>query len=442
MQVRKMSNQKTINSVIHFEGIGLHTGVNSKIELVPAPANTGIVFIRKDLDSAMIKADLYSVANPLKFPRRTSVGANGVYVYTIEHLMASLHILGVDNLQVNVWGEEIPGLDGSAKQFVEKIKEVGLVEQEAPVNYLVVKEPLWVEEGSCSIVVLPYHTFRISYALRFDNPIIGSSFIDLQFDAGQLHDNFYEARTFCLEEEVKPLIDSGLGKGSNYDNTLVVSKKEVIKNKLRFPDEFVKHKILDLIGDLYLLGPIKGYVIAVKSGHNLNAKLLDKLRRYKEKISPAGIAAGGLSVVNGQELNVEEVMKILPHRYPFLLVDRIKYLDKGKKAIGIKNVSVNEAFFQGHFPGRPVMPGVLIIEAMAQVGGVLMLACEEHRGKLAFFMAVNNAKFRKTVLPGDQLIIEVTAGKIRSKTGSVNAKAFVDGKLATEAELMFAIVDA
>jgi len=437
-----MDNQRTIKSKIELEGVGLHTGKKAKIELLPALVDTGITFLRKDIESAsLIKANFYSVLDPNEFPRRTSVGVNGVYVHTIEHLMAALHLLGIDNIQINIWGEEVPGLDGSAKDFVEKIREVGWQEQELTRNRLIIREPLWVEEDSTSIVILPYPSLRISYVLSYDNPVVGAGYIDITLD-GNLNDDFYEARTFCLETEVKPLLDMGLGKGANYKNTLVVSDKKILDNKLRLDNEFVKHKILDLIGDLYLAGPVKGHIIAIRGGHSLNIRLLEKLRRYKEKSRSAGIRSQSLSIPQKGEFNIEEIMQILPHRYPFLLVDRITYLDKGKKAIGIKNVTMNEHFFQGHFPGKPVMPGVLIVEAMAQVGGVLMLACEKHRGKLAFFMAANNIKFRKTVLPGDQLVIEVVSGKIRSRTGSVITKAFVNEKVVAEAELMFALVDA
>jgi len=437
-----MDNQRTIKSKIELEGVGLHTGKKAKLELLPALADTGITFLRKDIEpSSLIKANFYSVLDPDEFPRRTSVGANGVCVHTIEHLMAALHLLGIDNIQINIWGEEVPGLDGSAKDFVEKIREVGWQEQKLTRNRLIIREPLWVEEGSTSIVILPYPSLRISYVLNYDNPVVGAGYIDITLD-GDLKDDLYKARTFCLETEVKPLLDMGLGKGANYKNTLVVSDKKILDNKLRLDNEFVKHKILDLIGDLYLAGPIKGHIIAIKGGHSLNIRLLEKLRKYKEKARSAGIRSQSLFIPQKEELNIEEIMQILPHRYPFLLVDRITYLDKGKKAIGIKNVTLNEYFFQGHFPGKPVMPGVLIVEAMAQVGGVLMLACEKHRGKLAFFMAANNIKFRKTVLPGDQLVIEVVSGKIRSKTGSVITKAFVNEKVVAEAELMFALVDA
>lgn len=437
-----MEKQRTINSEIFFEGIGLHTGEQSKVKLEPAPPNAGIVFKRADLKSPYIRADIHAVLEPDKFPRRTSVGTAGVYVHTVEHLMAAFHLLKIDNIQVTVWGEEIPGLDGSAREFVESIKKVGCQEQDAGKHYLAVRQPLWVQENSSSIVILPHHELRISYSLKYDNPHIGSSYLDIVLDSDlDVKSSFYEARTFCLEEEVKPLLDMGLGKGSSYENTLVISKKGVVKNKLRSPDEFVQHKVLDLIGDLYLAGPVKGHVIAIRSGHSLNIKLLQRLKKYKERTARAGVGSQTSFVPDGSELSVEDIMKILPHRYPFLLVDRVLELDKGKRAVGVKNVSMNEYFFQGHFPQRPVMPGVLIIEAMAQVGGVLMLACEEHKGKLAYFMAANSVKFRKAVVPGDQLRIEVVAGKVRSKTGTVHAKAYVDGKVVSEGELMFALVE-
>ena len=437
-----VENQRTIKSKIILQGIGLHTGKESKIELLPASADTGIIFLRKDIESAsLIKANFCSVSDPDKFLRRTSIGANGVYVHTIEHLMAALHLLGIDNVQVDIWGEEVPGLDGSAKDFVDKIREVGYQEQNFPRNRLIIKEPLWVEEGSTSIVILPYPSLRISYVLSYDNPVVGSGYADIVID-GNLKDDLYQARTFCLESEVQPLLNIGLGKGANYKNTLVVSNEKVLDNELRLDNEFVKHKLLDLIGDLYLAGPVRGHIIAIRGGHSLNIKLLEKLLKYKEKTRSAGIKSQTFFIDQKNELGAEEIMQILPHRYPFLLVDRVVDLEKGKKAIGIKNVTMNEYFFQGHFPGKPVMPGVLIVEAMAQVGGVLMLACQEHRGKLAYFMAANNIKFRKPVLPGDQLVMEVVSGKIRSKTGSVIAKAFVNEKVVAEAELMFALVNA
>ena len=216
----------------------------------------------------------------------------------------------------------------------------------------------------------------------------------------------------------------------------------MIKNTLRFPDEFVRHKILDLLGDMFLLGqPIKCHIIAVRSGHAMNLKLARKIALQRQRYALAGIGAKhSLTAVEASgELDSITVMKILPHREPFLFVDKITSLEKGKRATGIKNVTINDYFFRGHFPGKPVMPGVIIVEAMAQVGGVMMLASEENRGKLAYFMAADRVKFRKTVVPGDQLVLDVVAGKIKSRTGQVYAKAYVDGKVVAEAELMFAL---
>jgi UDP-3-O-[3-hydroxymyristoyl] N-acetylglucosamine deacetylase/3-hydroxyacyl-[acyl-carrier-protein] dehydratase len=344
-------------------------------------------------------------------------------------------------LQVNIDGGEVPGMDGSAREFMEKIKDSGIVEQEAARNYLVVREPIWIDEEKAGIVVLPYPGFRISYTLDYNNPAIATDFLDTTISSNSSASSLGLARTFCLEEEVQSLLKMGLGKGSNYSNTLVVSDKGVINNKLRDSNEFIKHKVLDLVGDLYLAGPIKGHVIAFRSGHSLNIKLLAKFRDYKEKITSSGVGVSSDFVLQKGSLEAEDIMKILPHRYPFLLVDRILQIDKGKRAVGVKNVTINDYFFQGHFPGRPVMPGVLMIEAMAQVGGVLMLSPQENRGKLAFFMAADKIKFRKTVEPGDQLIIEVIVGKVKSRTGRVHGKAFVDNKVVAEADLMFALVD-
>lgn len=435
-----MDKQKTISKGFALKGKGLHTGEVTELNFLPAAAGSGITFIKENINPpVLIKADFNSIGDLDKFPRRTVIGSGDNYIQTIEHLMAALSILGIDNLQINIKGNEIPGLDGSAKEFVEKIKEVGIKEQDAARDILTIKEPLWIEEGDSSIVLLPAGRLRISYGLDYSNPKIGSGFSDITLDEGSL-DKIYEARTFCLKDEVDSLLKIGLGKGADYKNTLVVSEEGVVDNELRFPDELIKHKMLDLIGDLYLAGPLKAHIVAVKSGHSLNIKLLEKLRRYKQQVKGAGVQSRSGYIPKKSELNIEEIMKILPHRYPFLLVDRVVELEKGKRAVGIKNVSINEYFFQGHFPQKPVMPGVLLVEAMAQVGGVLMLACPEHRGKLAYFMAAEKVKFRKTVLPGDQLVMEVWTKKIRGRTGKVAAKTKVAGKVVAEAELMFSLV--
>lgn len=436
-----MERQKTIKQEVSIEGVGLHTGKRVRLTLKPAPPNSGIIFLREDAGNTVIKAGIDSVVDPSSFPRRTSIGNNGVYVHTIEHLMAAFSLLGIDNIQVNLDGEEIPGMDGSAKEFIEGLKSAGLQEQKPFRNYLTLREPIWLEESESSLVLLPYPSLRISYILEYKSSFINTDFLDITLNSDTDCEELSSARTFCLEDEVKPLINMGLGKGANYFNTLVVSSQGVIENRLRSQDEFIKHKVLDLIGDLYLAGPLKAHVLGIKSGHFLNIKLLFKLKTYREKLSSSGVGVSTNFFPSAETLGAEEIMKILPHRYPFLLVDRIISLEKGKKAIGIKNVTINDYFFQGHFPGRPVMPGVLLIEAMAQVGGVLMLAPEENRGKLAYFLAADNVKFRRTVEPGDQLKIEVTVGRVKSKTGQVHTKAFVGDKIVAEADLIFALVE-
>jgi len=427
-----MDKQSTLKSKVCFEGIGLHSGSSVKVEVSPLPVGCGIIFERKDITSEPFKACVNAVLKSEKFLRRTCIGTEAVYIQTVEHLMAALYLAGIDNAKVDVWGEEIPGMDGSAKEFFDGFNKAGVIDQEAPRKYICIKEPLSVEMGSRSITALPADELKISYTLQYDNPVIGTSYFASTIGRGQEKaalEKIYEARTFCLADEAKNLLGLGMGKGSNYTNTLVVSQSEVVKNKLRCQNEFAKHKVLDLIGDLYLAGPVKASIIAVKSGHTATIQLLGNIMDQQNTIGEGGV------------LEIVDIMKILPHRYPFLLVDRIIHLEKGKKAVGIKSVTMNEHFFQGHFPGRPVMPGVLIVEAMAQVAGVTMLSCDEHRGKLAFFMAINNAKFRKPVVPGDQLRFEIEVIKARSKTGIVAAKAFVADGLVAESELMFAFVD-
>ncbi len=430
--------QRTIADTVKISGVGIHTGAKVNLTLKPALENSGINFVRVDLPGApSVQAESRNLIEPRNSIRRTSIGANGAEVYTIEHLMSVLSGLGIDNLIVEIDNVEIPAMDGSGAEFLNILKKAGIKEQATPKKVYVITEPVWVEEGDSMIMVLPAKEFSISDALNYDHPLLKSQFIDLALNEKSFESEIASSRTFCLEDEAKALREKGLGKGANYDNTLVVGKNGVIKNNLRFPDEFARHKVLDLIGDLFVFGQlVLGRIVAIRSGHSLNLKLVKKIQEQKERVGLNG------KVLEGSEvLDSTAIMNILPHRFPFLLVDRIIHLERGKRAVGIKNVTINEDFFNGHFPGKPIMPGVLIIEAMAQVGGVMMLAGGENKGKLVFFLAINNVKFRKTVLPGDTLVIEVEAGRIKSKTGEVKARAYVDGKLTTEGELMFAIVE-
>jgi UDP-3-O-[3-hydroxymyristoyl] N-acetylglucosamine deacetylase/3-hydroxyacyl-[acyl-carrier-protein] dehydratase len=438
-----MEMQKTISKEISLQGAGLHTGNTVKVKFKPAPINTGILFIRTDIQSKpIIRAEVDYVLSIDKNPRRTSIGLKGIEVQTVEHLLAVLSGLGIDNLIIEIDNNEIPGLDGSGINFIKALEDAGIVSQNSARKYFSVKEPIWVEDSGASIAILPATDLRISYILSYPHDLLKAQYLDFVISPDIFSKEIAPSRTFCLEEEVDDLRQQGLGKGANYENTLVVGEKGIIKNTLRFSDEFARHKILDIMGDLSLLGqPIKGHVIAVKSGHPLNMKLLTRLKQQKDRFELSGVSSGCKVQFSGPVLEAREIMQILPHRYPFLLVDRVISMEEGKRAVGIKNVTMNDNFFTGHFPNRPVMPGVLIIEAMAQLGGVLMLYPQENRGKLAFFMAANNVKFRKAVVPGDQLVLEVEVGKIKSKTGQVFTKALIDGKVVAEAELMFALVE-
>jgi UDP-3-O-[3-hydroxymyristoyl] N-acetylglucosamine deacetylase/3-hydroxyacyl-[acyl-carrier-protein] dehydratase len=438
-----MDKQRTIAKEISLSGVGLHTAKKVNVTFKPAEVDSGINFVRTDLPGRpVIKAAADSLLAQSYSPRRTSIGRDEVHIYTIEHLMAALSGLCIDNVYIELDNEESPGLDGSSLNFLEILSKAGIKEQDKPRRTFVIKEPIFVEEDGSSIVAVPSKDFKISYTLNYNHPLLRAQYLELNFCEGVFQRELASSRTFCLESEAQDLQQQGIGHGANYENTLVVGEKGVIKNKLRYDDEFVRHKMLDLFGDLYILGDsLKAHIIAIRSGHSLNLKLVKKIDQQRQRYAAGGIGSGEFIPQIGQQLDIETIKKILPHREPFLFVDRIIRLETGKHATGIKNVTINDYFFKGHFPNKPVMPGVLIVEAMAQVGGVMMLSPEENRGKLAYFLSADNIKFRKTVVPGDQLVLDVEAGKIKSKTGQVHAKALVDGKVVAEADLMFALVE-
>ena len=435
--------QQTIRKPARVEGVGLHTGQQVRVEFKPAPPDSGITFLRTDLaGSKPVSASVSTILDSARRQRRTSVGNGVVEVHTIEHFMAGCFGAGVDNLLVEINGEEVPGLDGSAYPFLEIFKRAGFQEQAADRRPIQVKEAVWVEEGSSAIAIFPAETFRVSYTLSYPVPGLSAQFFAAEMTPAMFEKELAPSRTFCLAQEVEHLRKVGLGKGANYENTVVVEANgRVLNNHLRFPDEFVRHKVLDLIGDLYLLGrPIQGHVMAIRSVHALNLRLVQRLRQSLERSQGSGIKALHVEP-EATSLDIHAIERILPHRYPFLLVDRVLEIIPDKRATGIKNVTINEPFFTGHFPKRPVMPGVLMIEALAQLSGLLLLNKPENLGKYAYFVAMNNVKFRRTVLPGDTLVLETEVLRIRAKTGQMRTRAYVEGKIAAEADLMFALLE-
>jgi len=435
-------NQRTIKKYIVLKGVGLHTGDQVTLVFKPAGIDFGIKFTRVDLDNhPVLEADVTCIVSNPNIHRCTSIGKDGVIIHTVEHLLSVLYGLGISNLSIEINASEIPGLDGSGIEFLKAIETVGIVDQDKEVEEYAIKEPLGVEENGASIYIVPSEDFRISYVLDYDATFLKSQFVDMVITKDLFEREIALCRTFCLEEEASELIAKGLGKGANHENTLIVGKDGVRENKVHFSDEFARHKMLDLIGDLYLLGArIKGHIFAVKSGHALNGKLLKAISQQRKKyLRKSKIAT--FDCGDNKEIDISGIMKILPHRYPFLLVDRVIELEKGKRGIGIKNVSINDGFFQGHFPQRPVMPGVLMIEAMAQTAGVVILTNKSHEGKLAFFMAINDVKFRRVVSPGDQLIMEVNVVKCKSRIAQVKGYAKVQNEIVAEATMTFSFAD-
>jgi UDP-3-O-[3-hydroxymyristoyl] N-acetylglucosamine deacetylase/3-hydroxyacyl-[acyl-carrier-protein] dehydratase len=430
--------QHTLASSATLEGTSLHTGAKVTLTLKPAPADHGFKFRRTDLaDQPFIDADADKVQT---VERATTIAEGSVKVHTVEHVLSALTGMGVDNAIIEMDANEPPIGDGSSRPFVELIKKAGLAPQDAPRKIWEIREPIQQESGDGTLItIVPCKTFRVSVTN------VGPEGRFTQYFSSEVTPELYEkeispARTFVYYEDVKPLLEKGLIKGGSLENAVVVRGNEVMsKEALRFHNEFARHKALDLIGDLILSGKrILGHVIAVKPGHGPNSKLAATLKREYARMR--SLAAPFVLPHGETVLNIHDILKILPHRYPFLLVDRIIDMVGDTKCTGIKNVTINEPFFIGHFPGHPIMPGVLQLEAMAQVSSVLMLRKPENAGKIGYFMSADSVKWRRPVLPGDTLHIEAEVIKIRGSIGQTRCRCMVGNEVASEAELKFALV--
>ena len=434
---RNLRLQKTIKSEIKLAGKGLFSGKDVKIVFRPAEVNTGVVFVRTDLsDPVRIPVNTDSIAER---DRRTALKKGPVSIETPEHCLAAIGALEIDNIIIELDSVELPGFDGSSSEYFKVLSRAGFVEQKFPRTELVITEPVSITEGDKSIYALPYNTDRLNITYDLDytqHTGIGRQLYSCEVTGEHFERELAEARTFCLEAEARQMQAHGIGAHLTPKDILVINSDGPIKNSFRYSDECVRHKVVDLIGDLMLVGrAVVGRIIAYKSGHALN------LRLAKELVKMASQADRKAKSGTEALLDIRRIQRVLPHKYPFLLVDKVIDVQSGVSITGIKNVTFNEQFFQGHFPGTPIMPGVLIIEALAQVSGLLFSQKLEHTGKLAVLLSMDKVKIRKSVVPGDQLILIAEALKVRGRSAKCSCTAKVGDETVAEAILTFMLVD-
>jgi len=446
-----VESQQTIKNPVDFSGIGLHSGNKVNMTFLPAAPNTGIRFRRVDLDGKPeIEARAENVSDT---NRSTTISKGNIKIHTVEHVLATFAGYRIDNAIVELDANEPPIADGSSREYCKMIQQAGIVQQNERRDAYTVTEPIELRLGETVMTMFPAEGFKVT-CTSADKGGRFTQYYSCDVTPKTWEKELAHARTFCFYEEIEFLFKNGLIKGGSLENAVVIRDDAVLTTEpLRYPEEFVRHKMLDIVGDLSLVGrPLNGHLIAVRPSHAANcefAKLVQAQIRKPAMVaqtfapppSPAQSSVKPVAEEDGCEMNIEQIMKLLPHRYPFLMVDRVAKID-GNRIMGVKSVSMNEPFFQGHFPGHPVMPGVLQLEAIAQVAGILLIRKAELAGQIAYFMSAENVKWRKPVVPGDTLIIDIELTKMRGKIGKAKGICKVRGDVVSEADVTFMLADA
>ena len=430
---------------VSLSGSALHSGEPVTLAMKPAPAGTGIVFRRVDLaGQPEMKPRVDQIVDLV---RATTIQSGHAKIATVEHVLSALYGCGIDNVIVEMNASEPPIMDGSAKPFVNLILEAEPAEQEVEREYFVLDQPVSVTRNNSSLIALPADTLKIS-CTSADDRGIHTQHLSLTIDPDTYITQIAAARTFTIYEDIEELIKLGKIKGGSLDCAIVIKGDKIIsKEPLRFKDEFVRHKILDIIGDLMLLGlPLKAHIIAMRPGHAINAELTRALYVRREELKNGSKkkppARPKQVLATETSLDIRRLLDTVPHRYPFVMIDRVLEFVGEDELVAIKNVTINEPFFAGHFPGNPVMPGVLQLEAMAQAAGVLLLRRGSMEGKVALFMSADKVKFRKAVRPGDQIVINARLTRMRgNRIATAEVSCSVDGLVVSSSELMFTVVD-